>query len=365
MDTSFLDGDRLHAYGYSPFHRGHFEALLGRSGDGAADLEPARVLFTSREQLRVMTGSGDLPAALAGHFHDPGAERPAVGDFVAITGGSTAVVRHLLPRRTCISRKVSGDVTREQVVAANVDTIFLVMGLDGDYNLRRLERFTVLARESGADPVVVLSKADLCDDAFGPRLDAQQAAPGMPVYAVSSLADQGLDALEAHLGPGRTVALLGSSGAGKSTLINRLAGREVMRTGAVRSGDDRGRHTTTHRELVPLPDGGLLLDNPGIRELQLWAGGDALDEAFGDIEELAKGCRFNDCTHRDEPGCAVLAAVSAGELDPRRLENWRGLVREIESLERRKDVAARRRQDKKTGKLYKRMIAAKRSRQRR
>ncbi|MEM8997316.1 MAG: GTPase RsgA, partial [Acidobacteriota bacterium] len=217
MDTPPLDGDRLHAYGFFPFHRGHFEALRERSGDGAVDLEPARVLFTSREQLRVMTADGDVPAALAGHFREPGAERPAVGDFVAVTGGSTAVVRHLLPRRTCISRKVAGDVTREQVVAANVDTIFLVMGLDGDYNLRRLERFTVLARESGADPVVVLSKADLCEDPFGPRLDAQQAAPGTPVYAVSSVEERGLDALRAHLGPGRTVALLGSSGAGKST----------------------------------------------------------------------------------------------------------------------------------------------------
>ncbi|MEM1181006.1 MAG: ribosome small subunit-dependent GTPase A [Acidobacteriota bacterium] len=369
MEKNLQDGECLLAYGYTPFHQSHFDEFVRRVGVDDSDLQPARVLFTSRDHLRVLTAHGERAASLAGLFRRGDVDPPAVGDFVAVdvaqsgagpSGG--VVVRSALPRRTCISRKVAGEVTREQVVAANVDTIFLVMGLDGDYNLRRLERFAVLARESGAQPVVVLSKADLCEDAVGPRLDAQQAAPGMPVFAISSLTDTGLEALDGFLGPGQTVALVGSSGAGKSTLINRLAGHPVMKTGAVRAGDDRGRHTTTHRQLVPLPAGGLLLDNPGIRELQLWAGEEALESAFGDIESLARGCRFSDCSHDGEPGCAVQGAVDGGRLDAARLANWHGLSRELASLERRRNVAHRRREERRTSKLYRRVQSAKRSR---
>ena len=362
MHSSDDGGDRLRDYGFTSFHQENFRAF-----ESEHTLEPARVVFSSREHFRVLAADGERQAHLAGalrHGASGGeADLPAVGDFVAVErSGDSAVIRALLPRRSCLSRKVAGDQTREQVVAANVDTVFLVMGLDGDFNLRRLERFTVLARESGAEAVVLLTKADLALDTFGPRLDAQQAAPGLPVHVVSSLTSTGLEPLDAYLARGQTVALLGSSGAGKSTLINRLAGREVMETGAVREGDDRGRHTTTHRQLVELPSGALLLDNPGVREIQLWAGEEALGEAFEDIEALAKECRFRDCGHGDEPGCAVQQAVSDGRLEASRLENWYGLARELASLEIRRDVATRRREEKRTGKLYKRIQAAKRKR---
>jgi ribosome biogenesis GTPase len=286
------------------------------------------------------------------------------------------VIRAVLPRRTALSRKVTGARSSEQVLAANVDTVFLVLGLDGDYNLRRLERLSVLAGASGAEAVVLLTKADLVTpEELAERVAAaREAVPGSPVHAVAARpesghptgAPTGLDALELYLEPGRTVALLGSSGVGKSTLVNRLAGEEVLRTGAVRAGDDRGRHTTSHRELVRLPGGSLLIDNPGLREVQLWVDDDsAVAEAFPDIEELARDCRFRDCTHRHEPGCAVTAAVEAGELAEGRLESLRGLEREVEALERRRDVAADRAFGRKQGTLYKRIQKEKDERGRR
>jgi ribosome biogenesis GTPase len=327
-------------------------------------LQPARVVAVSHEIYRLATADGaEAPARLAGKLREA-PDRPAVGDWVAavVHPDGAALIQHLLPRRTRLSRKVAGERTQEQVVAANVDTVFLVMGLDGDYNLRRLERFAVMAWESGAQPVVILTKADLHEDAVGARLDAQSAAPGMPVFAVSALAGEGLAPLASWLGEGSTVALIGSSGVGKSTLVNRLAGAEVMRTSAVREGDDRGRHTTTHRQMIRLPTGGLLIDNPGVREIQLWADEGALETAFEDLAELAQGCRFRDCRHQDEPGCEVLAAVEDGRLDAARLASWHELDRELASLEKRQDVAAYRRADRVQGRMYKRIISAKASR---
>ena len=330
------------------------------------DLLPARVVFESRQHYRVLDGRGELEARLSGRLRRE-ETLPAVGDWVVIEvpksgDDRTVTVQAILPRRTCLSRKVAGQVTRQQVVAANLDHVFLVMGLDGDFNLRRLERFTVMAHESGAQPVVILSKADLASNAAEARLDAQQVAPQAPVYVVSALASEGLEPLRCYLDPGQTVALIGSSGAGKSTLLNSLCGAPVMATGAVRQGDDRGRHTTTHRQLVRLPSGGLLVDNPGVREIQLWADEDALSSAFDDIAALARHCRFRDCTHHDEPGCGVQRAVEEGVLNAARLANWHGLEEEIQRLEARKDVAARRRKDRQLGRLYRNVQQAKKDR---
>ncbi|MEM9292260.1 MAG: ribosome small subunit-dependent GTPase A [Acidobacteriota bacterium] len=344
------------------------EAMSQWSSSGSGDsaqLQPARVLFRSLELYRVITAAGEREAEPSGRLRSDG-ELPAVGDWVLARGGEDGPLQlvSLLPRRTSLSRKVPGERTVEQVVAANVDTVFIVMGLDGDFSLRRLERFSVMVWESGAQPVAVLTKADLHEDPAGARLDAQMAVPGVPVMAVSSLEGTGLDPLQAYLEPGRTVALIGSSGVGKSTLVNRLCGSEVMKTGAVREGDDRGRHTTTHRQLVPLPGGALLIDNPGVREIQLWAGDEALSETFGDIDALARNCRFRDCSHEGEPGCAVESALESGALDAGRMESWRKLQRELHHLERQQNVVLQRQEDKRWAKIYRSAQAAKRARKR-
>lgn len=359
----------LDDHGWAPFFARSFKTYIDQNPSGPA-VEPARIVFASREIFHVWTATGERTARLAGRLR-AGVELPAVGDWVVVDRAAghdparETLIRALLPRRTRLSRKVAGAETREQVVAANLDAVFVVMGLDGDFNPRRLERFSVMARESGAEPVVVLTKAALAADVAERRLEAQEAAPGLPVIVTSALEGEGLDPVSFYLEPGRTVAMIGSSGAGKSTLVNRLAGTEVMRTAAVRASDDRGRHTTTHRQLVRLPGGGLLIDNPGVREIQLWAEDVAgLGAAFDDIERLAEGCRFRDCGHDDEPGCAVRAAVEDGRLDPARLDHLHRLERELEALERRRDVVEQRRHGKAMGKLYKRVQAQKKRRRR-
>ncbi len=341
----------LNDYGWNPFFEASF---VPHARDGR---QPGRVVFASRGIYRVHTPNGEVEAVLAGHLrhHAEGAEAlPAVGDWVAVDRpdpAGAALVQTVLPRRSRLSRKVAGARAVEQLVAANIDVVFLVMGLDGNYNLRRLERLLVMARESGARPVVVLNKADL-----GPppqqTAEVEAVAPGVPVVVTSALEGR-LAGLDPYLKPRETVVLVGSSGVGKSTLINRLSGRELLRTAAVRADDDRGRHTTTHRQLVALPNGSLLIDNPGIRELQLWSAGDGLDDAFEDIAALAADCRFRDCTHTEEPGCAVRAAVDAGVLDPRRLDNLADLEREVRALERRRDVRLRRQEERRFGRLCK------------
>lgn len=363
----FAEHPRLRDFGWTPWHARHYRRAVEEGGLDAGRCQPARARTVIRHLARLVTGDGEATAFVPGKMR--ATAPPVVGDWVVLEApeGVEPVVREVLPRRTKLSRKVAGQRSEEQVMAANVDTVFLVMGLDGDFNLRRLERLTVVAHQSGAEPVAVLTKADLVDAGeCGRRRDeVAGVAPGVPVFAVSSPRREGLEPLRFYLAEGRTVVLLGSSGAGKSTLLNTLVGEEVMRTADVREGDDRGRHTTSHRELVPLPGGGLLIDGPGIREVQLWVDDEdeALGETFADVEALAAGCRFRDCTHRHEPGCAVRAAVEAGELDPSRLESYRTLQHEMAVLERRKDAVADREHFRKQGKLYKRILAEKKERE--
>jgi ribosome biogenesis GTPase len=281
---------------------------------------------------------------------------PVVGDWVVcprahLVSDGKATIAAVLPRRTKISRKVAGARTAEQVVAANVDTVFLVMGLDGDYNLRRIERFMVMAWDSGASPVVLLNKADLCSEVQSRVSEVESVCLGAPVHAASCIDEGGLESVSRYLRPRETVTLLGSSGVGKSTLINRLMGQDLLPTSAVRSGDDRGRHTTTSRQLYRLPEGALLIDNPGIREIQLWGDGEGLSHAFDDIEELALECRFKDCGHGQEPECAVQQAVAIGRLPPQRLAAYVKLLREAHYLETRHDEHARRDAGRKFGRV--------------
>lgn len=313
------------------------EPFLEHAGRGCV---AGRVASAEREVYLVWTAAGEVRAEPAGRLrHHTARGLPAVGDWVALRAapaGDAATVVDILPRKTAFSRKRAGNETREQVVAANVDTLFLVCGLDRDFNPRRIERSLVLAGESGAAPVVVLNKADACRDHEARLIDARLAAPSVPVHLVSALTGAGLDGLAVFLRPGRTVALVGSSGVGKSTLINRLLGRHVLPTREVRARDCRGRHATTRGELVRLPGGALLVDTPGWRELQLWAEGAGLDQAFEDVAGLAARCRFRDCGHHEEPGCAVRA-----ELTGDRLASYHKLQAELRSLARRQDERAR------------------------
>jgi ribosome biogenesis GTPase / thiamine phosphate phosphatase len=307
----------------------------------AADgLAPARVAVEHRGAYVLYAKAGEERAEVAPQLRSRArgrADFPAVGDWVAVRDG---FVHAVLPRRTKFSRKVAFSETEEQVVAANVDVVFLVTALKHDFNLRRLERYLVMAWESGADPAILLTKSDLEDDVEARVLEAESVAFGVPVHALSAVTGEGLDAMRAYLRPSRTAALLGSSGVGKSTLVNRLAGKEVLATAEIRS-DGRGRHTTSHRELVLLPDGGLVLDTPGMRELQLWESEEGLGEAFIDVETLFVRCRFSDCAHRSEPGCAVREAIRRGELAPERYESYEKLKRELHRLEIRLDKRAR------------------------
>ena len=355
----------LEEYGWSPFYEKQLSELVESAERKATgELIPGRIVFAAREIYRAATERGELLCRAVSRLMDAGRASPAIGDWVLVEtlDGNEGRVHNVFERKSLISRKAAGEETREQVVAANVDSVFIVMGLDGDYNLRRLERFVVVAHESGAEPVVILTKRDLCDGVEERRIDAMGVAPGVPVVAVSSTLGEGLEPLAFYTEPGATVALIGSSGAGKSTLINQLAGTEVMRTGEVREGDDRGRHTTTHRQLLRLPGGALIIDNPGVREVQLWAGADSVDEAFEDVAGFATSCRFRNCSHTDEPGCGVLEAVESGALDRSRFESFVSLRKEQKFLALKQDDVARRQADRKLGAFYRTVQAEKKRR---
>ena len=305
-------------------------------------LAPARVAVEHRSEYVVYSQHGELRAELSGRLRH-NEEHPAVGDWVAVASRADegrARIEAVLPRRTAFMRKVAWNETKPQVVAANVDVVFVVCGLDLNFNVRRVERYLTLAWESGAQPVVLLTKADLCDDVESRAFEVESVAFGVPVHAVSAPQGDGVETVRGYVPAGRTAALLGSSGVGKSTLVNALVGEELLATREIRE-DGRGRHTTAHRQLVALPDGGLVLDTPGMRELQLWEADSGLESAFQDVEQLATQCRFADCAHRREPGCAVRAALASGTLDLERFESWRKLQRELERLARKQDARAR------------------------
>jgi ribosome biogenesis GTPase len=348
-----FDSSTLRELGWSSFFDENFGA------HAAAGLVPARVAVEHRGAYVIYGESGELVAELAGKMqgdyvrHDPGklkfaprvvAGLPAIGDWIAVSVRSDerrATIHATLPRRTHFSRKQPWNPTEEQVLAANIDTVFIVsaMAIASDVqeppNLRRLERFLAMGHESGARPVLLLTKSDL-------RSDAKEQAGalgvlGVDVVLTSALAREGLLELAPYLGPGQTAALIGSSGAGKSTLINAILGSDLLATREVRR-DGVGRHTTARRELVRLPSGGLIVDTPGLREIQLWDAGDGFAGAFADIDALASRCRFRDCGHVSEPGCAVTGAMAIGALDPGRLRSLRKLQRELDHLERKQGV---------------------------
>ena len=300
-----------------------------------------RVAVVHRSQYHLFTEQGDAIATLTGKFRHQAQnpeDFPAVGDWVVIQAArEQTLIEAVLPRKSQFSRQAAGMRTAAQIVAANVDTLFLVSGLDQDFNLRRIERYLVMAWESGASPVIVLNKADICQD-LDHRIQAVETiALGVPVVPLSALQQNNLEALTTYLTPGHTIALLGSSGVGKSTLTNQLMGNTVQATQAVREDDSHGRHTTTYRTMLRLPTGALLIDTPGMRELQLWLTEDSMDETFADIETLAQQCRFRDCQHQSEPGCAIQAAIEIGELSAKRFGNYQKLQKEQAYRHRRQD----------------------------
>jgi len=342
---------RLETFGWNDFFAGNFKPYAPQG------YVAGRVAVQHKTQYEIYTENGELRAETTGKMQYEARGKddlPVVGDWVVMRPREEgmATIYGILPRKSKFSRQAAGKKTEEQIVAANIDTVFLVAGLDGDYNLRRMERYLVVAWESGANPVIVLNKVDLCNDIAQVIQEVDSIALGMPVVVMSALNDQGLDELLPHIKKGTTGALLGSSGVGKSTIINHLLGKEILKTQEVRETDDRGRHTTARRELILLPSGGLLMDTPGMRELQLWGGDEGIKDAFDDITELAQKCRFRDCRHGVEPDCAVQQALQGGALDPDRFESYLKLQKEIAYLHRKEDKAAELLQKEKWRKIH-------------
>ncbi len=338
MTQNLRREESLNHIGWSPVWENTFR-LQRNEG-----LIPARVSCEHRGLYSVLTEHGEWLAEVSGrmrHNAEIPLDMPAVGDWVAAqphAGESRCTIHGVLPRRSAFVRKAAGDRTEEQVVAANVDTVFLVSGLDHDFNLRRIERYLTLSYSSGVAPVILLNKADLCENRAQTLAEAESVARGAPVLLVSATKDEGIAKLLEYLPAGTTGALLGSSGVGKSALINALIGHNVFKTQPVREKDSRGRHTTTRRQLIPLSNGAALIDTPGMREIQLWADGEALGHSFGDIEGYAPECRFSDCSHTGEPGCAVQRALAAGLIGIERFESYLRQRKELRHLQIQQDV---------------------------
>ena len=325
----------LQKYGWQNAFADAFKPYQG------AGFEAGRVSVENRGQYLVLTKHGEYSAEVAGkllYSVDSPSELPKVGDWVVLSlfeGEAKAIIHDVLPRKSKFSRKVAGKKVEEQIVATNIDYIFVVQSVDQNFNLPRLERYLVMVREGGAQPIIVLNKIDLDHNSAEKARQVDKIAGNVPVIQTSTVTNEGVDALEAHLEPGKTYAFVGSSGVGKSALINSLVGADVQQTKEVRAGDSKGKHTTTRRELLTLPNGSLLIDTPGMREVQLWHSDKGLDDTFAEIMELADNCHFADCTHRHEKGCAVLAAVELGQVSPKRYKSYLKLLKEAEYLEER------------------------------
>ena len=354
----------LNTLGWDAYFARHFEI----QGNGA--LFPARVAQEHKALYTLWSERGELLARVSGRFMHGARSRadfPTVGDWVLVgdkAGDGDSIIHVLLPRRSCFSRKavLAGGPTQgegrteEQVLAANIDVVFLVSGLDNDWNPRRIERFLSTTYESGASPVIILNKADVCDDVSARMSEVSRTAPGVPVLAMSAVARTGLEAIRNHLKSGRTAVFLGSSGVGKSTIINGLLGEDRLETGGVRLHDSRGRHTTTRRQLIVLPDGGLVIDTPGLRRIQLWGDETGIERTYADVEQLIDCCRFSDCQHESEPGCAVKEAIETGNLDSARFAAYQRLQKELQNLLLRQDARKLKQADRARGKMYDRIL---------
>lgn len=355
--SNFLQGFimNLNVLGWSGYFQEAFEKLDQDS------LVPGRVVRHNKNQYIIHDGQQSYQATLLGRLlyeQDDSSSLPAVGDWVCIQtfDGDQAVIHHVLPRFGAFFRKEAGHVTRKQVIAANIDIAFLVSGLDKDFNVRRIERYLVQVRSSGAKPFILLNKTDLRDDIDQLVMNVTQIAGDVEVIPVSVVDGTGFDRIRSLLKEGITIAFLGSSGVGKSSIANVLADSELQRVGTVREDDSRGRHTTSYRELIPLASGGVIIDTPGLRELQLWGDEDDLQAVFSEIDLLSVECKFRDCQHVEEPGCAVLQAVEEGELDNSRFESYKKLRKELMYLQQRQDEAAflqAKKREKRFGKMLK------------
>jgi ribosome biogenesis GTPase len=335
----------LYQLGWNEFHKANFEASPGEGQDNGPR-RPGRISEVHPASCRALTERGEETAFYQGRLRKsaPGeAIQPAVGDWAALeteeNGGT--VISRIFPRKSRISRNSAGAETREQVMAANVDTAFIVGSLNSELNPNRVERFLVAAYDGGVSPVVLLNKTDLCPEPGAMQSGMEARLPGVPVHAISAATGEGMGELGRYLGGGRTAVFLGSSGVGKSTIINRLLGGDTIRTAEVSGYKDRGRHTTTSREMYLLQNGGIVIDTPGLRELQIWDGGEGISQAFRDIEELSGQCRFSDCRHMGEPGCAVQTAVEGGSISQERLRSYHKILREASFHRRRQNVRLR------------------------
>lgn len=348
---------KLNEYGWNTFHETNWNEMKN-------DLKinkcvPGRVVLEHKRMYRVVTSEGTWLAVCSGSMQYDAEERrdyPAVGDWVAIEnmpGEERGIIHSIFPRTSLFSRKVAGYTIAEQIIAVNVDIVFLVMSMNQDFNARRLERYLVAAYDSGAKPVIVLTKKDLCEDPSYYLNEAQEIAIGEEVFTVNNITGEGIEALTSLLEDGKTAALLGSSGVGKSSLTNVICGGDSMAIQDIREDDAKGRHTTTHRELIKIPTGGVLIDTPGMREFQLWDNSESLDSGFKDIETLAHACKFNDCQHNNEPGCAVQEALATGALLESRYVSYLKLQKELAFLDRKMDRSAQAEEQKKWKKIAK------------